>query len=583
MRLNIVKSKNAQQFYVIESYRTADGKNTSKIVEKLGTYDQLKEKHDDPVAWAKEYVNELNKRAAESGQKITVDYYPAAQLSKDSANLFNGGYIFLQKIFSELNLRYICKKISDKYKFQYDLSQVLSRMIYNRILSPSSKSACLEYSKTLLEPSDFSLDDIYHSLDVIADESYNIQSDIYRFSKDIAKRNDSVVYYDCTNFFFEIESESGIRKYGKSKEHRPTPIVQMGLMMDGDGIPLAMCIDEGNTNEQKTLIPLEEKIIDDFNHSKFIICTDAGLSSVKNRKFNNTNERAFITVQSIKKMKAFQKEWALSPKGWKLPGHEVTFDLEEILKSEELTKKYYSNIFYKEEWYNENDIDQKYISTFSIKYMNYQRNIRNEQVERAKKAIDSADKSNRRRNTDFKRFIKKVKVTGNGEVAEKTEYFLDEELIYDEEKYDGFYCVATNLEDPAPEIIRINKKRWEIEESFRIMKTDFKSRPVYLSKDKRIKAHFIMCFISLIIFRYLEKRLGHKYTCEEIISGLRDYRFLQAKNYGYLPAYTRTQFTDDLHEAFGFRTDFEIVKKSQMNHILKLSKERKNITSKSSS
>ena len=407
MRLNIVKSKNAQQFYVIESYRTADGKNTSKIVEKLGTYDQLKEKHDDPVAWAKEYVNELNKRAAESGQKISVDYYPAAQLSKDSANLFNGGYIFLQKIFSELNLRYICKKISDKYKFQYDLSQVLSRMIYNRILSPSSKSACLEYSKTLLEPSDFSLDDIYHSLDVIADESYNIQSDIYRFSKDIAKRNDSVVYYDCTNFFFEIESESGIRKYGKSKEHRPTPIVQMGLMMDGDGIPLAMCIDEGNTNEQKTLIPLEEKIIDDFNHSKFIICTDAGLSSVKNRKFNNTNERAFITVQSIKKMKAFQKEWALSPKGWKLPGHEETFDLEEVLNSEELTKKYYSNTFYKEEWYNENDIDQKYISTFSIKYMNYQRNIRNEQIERAKKAIVSSDKSNRRRNTDFKRFIKK--------------------------------------------------------------------------------------------------------------------------------------------------------------------------------
>lgn len=578
MRLNIVKSKNAQQFYVIESYRTADGKNTSKIIEKLGTYEKLKELHEDPVAWAKEYVSELNRIAAESGQKITVDYYPAAQLCKDEANLFNGGYIFLQKIFSELNLRYICKKISDKYKFQYDLSQILSRMIYNRILSPSSKSACLEYSKTLLESSDFSLDDIYHSLDVIADESYNIQSDIYKFSKDIGKRNDAVVYYDCTNFFFEIEAESGIRKYGKSKEHRPNPIVQMGLMMDGDGIPLAMCIDEGNTNEQKTLIPLEKKIINDFNHSKFIICTDAGLSSVKNRKFNNTDERAFITVQSIKKMKAFQKEWALSHSGWKLPGHKETFNLDEIFASKELTEKYYSNVFYKEEWYNENDIDQKYIATFSIKYMNYQRNIRNEQIERAKKAISSTIKSDRRRSTDFKRFIKQVKVTDDGEVAEKTEYFLNEELIFDEEMYDGFYCVATNLEDPAPEIIRINKRRWEIEESFRIMKTDFKSRPVYLSKDNRIKAHFIMCFISLIIFRYLEKKLGHKYTCEDIISGLRDYKFLKAKDYGYLPAYTRTQFTDDLHQAFGFRTDYEIIKKSQMNHILKLSKERKNIT-----
>ncbi len=405
MRLNIVKSKNAQQFYVIESYRTAEGKNTSKIIEKLGTYEKLKETHDDPVVWAKEYVNELNKRAAESGQKVTVDYYPGAQLSKDTANLFNGGYIFLQKIFNELNLKYICKKISDKYKFQYDLSDALSRMIYNRILFPSSKSACLEYSKTLLEPSDFSLDDIYHSLDVIANESYNLQSDIYKFSQSINKRNDSVVYYDCTNFFFEIESELGIRKYGKSKEHRPNPIVQMGMMMDGDGIPLAMCIDEGNTNEQKTLIPLEKKIIDDFKHSKFIICTDAGLSSVKNRKFNDTSERAFITVQSIKKMKAFQKEWVLSHSGWKLPGHTETFNLDEILNSDKLTEKYYSNVFYKEEWYNENDIDQKYIATFSIKYMTYQRNIRNEQIERAKKAISSSDKTDRRRSTDFKIFI----------------------------------------------------------------------------------------------------------------------------------------------------------------------------------
>jgi transposase len=451
-------------------------------------------------------------------------------------------------------------------------------LIYNRILFPSSKSACFEYSKTLLESSDFTLDDIYHSLDVIAAESYNIQSDIYKFSKDITKRNDSVIYYDCTNFFFEIESESGIRKYGKSKEHRPNPIVQMGMMMDGDGIPLAMCIDKGNTNEQKTLIPLEQKIADDFNHSKFIICTDAGLSSIKNRKFNNTNERAYITVQSIKKMKAFQKEWALSHTDWRLPGHEGVFNLDDILESEELTSKYFSNVFYKEEWYNENDIDQKYIATFSIKYMNYQRNIRNEQIERARNAISSSDKSDRRRSTDFKRFIKKVKITNEGEVAEKTQYFLDEELIANEEIFDGFYCIATNLEDPAPEIIRINKRRWEIEESFRIMKTDFKSRPVYLSKDNRIKAHFIVCFISLIIFRYLEKRLGHKYTCEEIIEGLRDYKFTKAKDFGFIPAYTRTEFTDDLHNAFGFRTDYEIISKSKMNHILKLSKERKNIT-----
>jgi transposase len=574
MRLNIVKSKNAQQFYVIESYRTDEGKNTSKIIEKLGTYDKLKETHDDPVAWANEYVNELNRKASEEGQKITVEYYPKAQISKDTQNLYNGGYIFLQKIYSQLNLKYICKKISEKYKFKYDLSNILSRMIYNRILFPKSKSGCLEYSKTLLEPSDFSLDDIYHSLDVIADESYNIQSDIYKLSQEIDKRNDSVIYYDCTNFLFEIESESGIRKYGKSKENRANPIVQMGLMMDGDGIPLAMCIDEGNTNEQKTLIPLEKKIINDFNHSKFIVCTDAGLSSVKNRNFNNCSQRAFITVQSIKKMKAFQKEWALSLDGWSLPGHSEKFNLNEIINSKELSEKYYSWVFYKEEWFNENNIEQKYITTFSLKYMTYQRNIRNEQIERAKKAINSSDKLERKRSTDFKRLIKTVRVTKDGEVVEKSAYFLNDELIENEQKYDGFYCVATNLEDSATEIIKINKRRWEIEESFRIMKTDFKSRPVYLSKDNRIKAHFVMCFISLIIFRYLEKRLGHKYTCEEIIKGLRDYKFTKAKDFGYIPAYTRTQFTDDLHHAFGFRTDYEIIKKSDMRHIIKISKER---------
>lgn len=581
MRLNIVKSKNAQQFYVIESYRNSEGKNTSRIVEKLGTYEKLKEIHEDPVAWAKEYVNELNRNAAVSGEKITVDYYPNALLGKEQTNLFNGGYIFLQKIYSELNLKYICRKISDKYKFKYDLSEVLSRMIYNRILCPSSKNGCYEYSKTLLEPSGFSLDDIYHSLDIIADEAYSIQADIYKFSKDIAKRNDSVIYYDCTNFFFEIESESGIRKYGKSKENRPNPIVQLGMMMDGDGIPLAMCIDEGNTNEQKTLIPLENRIIDDFKHSKFIICTDSGLSSVKNRKFNNTGERAFITVQSIKKMKRFQKEWALSHKGWKLPGYTATFDLDEILASDELKEKYYLNVFYKEEWFNENNIEQKFVATFSIKYMMYQRGIRNDQTERAQKAIVSADKTERRRSTDYRRFIKRVRVTNDGEVADKTEYYLNEELISAEEIYDGFYCVATNLEDPASEIIRINKRRWEIEESFRILKTDFKSRPVYLSRDNRIKAHFIMCFISLIIFRYLEKRLEHKYTGEEIIKGLRDYKFAKAKDFGYIPLYTRTQFTDDLHSAFGFRTDYEIIKKSKMNHILKLSKQKSDITTNS--
>lgn len=397
---------------------------------------------------------------------------------------------------------------------------------------------------------------------------------MYQFSKDMGKRNDNILYYDCTNYYFEIEQENGLRKYGPSKEHRPNPIVEMGLFMDGDGIPLAFCIHSGNTNEQKTLKPLEQQIIQDFGHAKFIVCTDAGLSSVANRKFNNMGNRAFITTQSIKKMKEFQKEWALSPRNWRLSGHKEQFDLEEVLASEELRKKYYHWTFYKEAWFNENDIEQKYIVTFSLKYMDYQRRIRNEQIARAEKALTSTEKRERTRQTDYKRFITKISVTDTGEVAGKTVYGLNEDKIREEERYDGFYAVATNLEDPAEDVIRINHRRWEIEECFRIMKHEFDARPVYVRKDTHITAHFTICFLALVLFRYLEKLLGHKYTAEQIIKGLRNMKFLKCGDAGYAPAYTRSHFTDDLHEAFGFHTDYEILSKSRMRHIISITKKR---------
>lgn len=569
MRLRIDTNKDGtKNYYILESFRTDSKKTTTRIVKKLGSHAQLLAEHDDPEAWAREVVAEMNRQANEGKRKIMVPFSESELVQKDCDRLFDGSYLFLQKLFHQLRLDYICRKISSYYDFDFNLAEILGHLVYSRILNPASKLSTYEYAQSFMEKPSYSLADIYRSLEVIGSEKDRIQADLYNFSKKLGKRNDGILYYDCTNYYFEIERENGLRQYGPSKEHRLNPIVEMGLFMDGDGIPLAFCIHGGNTNEQITLRPLEKQILSDFSHSEFIACTDAGLSSVGNRRFNNIGDRAFITTQSIKKMKSFKKDWALSGKGWKLPGSDKKFDLDAILANEDLCKAHHKNVFYKEEWFNEDGIEQKYIVTFSLKYRDYQRTIREAQISRAQKAICSGKKVDRKRQTDYKRFISEIPVTGEGEVAAKTIYTLDEKKIQEEERYDGFYAVATNLDDSPEKIIQVNQRRWEIEECFRIMKHEFSARPVYLRKDVRIAAHFTVCFLALVIFRYLEKKLNHQFTCNQIIKGLRKMRFLKLKDTGYTPAYTRNDFTDALHEAFGFRTDYEILKKATLRKII---------------
>ena len=566
MRLQISKSKNASSLYVTKSIYV-NGVSTSKVVEKLGTYDELKEKlnGEDPIEWAKAYVAELTRKEKEEKREVMVRYSPAKQIEKDEQKSFNGGYLFLQQIYHQLGLSKISKVISDKYKFTYNLDSVLSRLVYSRIIFPASKLATCEQSKLFMEKPEFELQHVYRSLEVLAKESDYIQSELYKNSLKICDRNKGILYYDCTNYFFETEQEDGLRQYGVSKEHRPNPIVQMGLFMDGDGFPLAFCINKGNTNEQVTLKPLEKKIISDFGLSRFVVCTDAGLASVANRKFNDIQDRAFITTQSIKKLKASLREWALDPTGWKMSGSDVLYDLTELNEDSNLDLT-----FYKERWIKEKDLEQKLIVTFSTKYQKYQQSIRNRQVERAQKVIDTnPGKLKKCNSNDYKRFISKSHCTENGEVAENESYSIDTDLIAGEAAYDGFYAVCTNLDDDASAIIKVNQRRWEIEESFRIMKSEFKARPVYLQRDDRIEAHFTTCFISLMIYRILEKKLGEKYTCHDIVTGLRDMNFFEITGEGYLPTYTRTDLTDDLHDAFGFRTDYQIVNTKQMKKIFK--------------
>lgn len=574
MRLQIVNSKNATSLYIIKSVRI-NGRNTSKVVEKLGTLEDLSKIHTDPIAWGKAYAAELTLRDKTGKQEVIVKYKPSTQISKNTNYSFNGGYLFLQQLYHDLKLNQICDDITARYKFTFNLDSILSRLIYGRIIFPTSKLGTFQLAEKFLEQPDFEIQHIYRGLEVIASETDFIQSQLYKNSLALSKRNNKILYYDCTNYFFEIEQAEGIKQYGPSKEHRPNPIVEMGLFMDGDGIPLAFRIHSGNANEQTTLLPLEKTIMKDFGLSKFVVCTDAGLSSTNNRKFNNQGERAFITTQSVKKLKKHLKAWALADTGWRLSGDKTKkeYNLSELDYNEDGTSPYQSSTFYKERWIKEDGLEQKLIVTFSFKYKDYQRQIRNNQIERAKKLIESRPNELKKRNqNDYKRLVTSTSVTADGEIASVDVYDLNIDVIAKEEIYDGFYAVCTNLDEDATEIAKINHNRWEIEDCFRIMKTDFKARPVYLKRDDRIKAHFTTCFIALTLFRYLEKRLDHKYTSSELIHCLKDMNFYSVPGEGYIPTYTRTDLTDDLHKAFGFHTDYQIVSMKNMKKIFKETK-----------
>ena len=574
MRLSITNNKNSSSFYVIKSV-TVDGKRTSKVIERLGNYEEVKIKAngEDPIVWAKKYIDTLNKQEKENNNILNIPFYKNKILEKNTKYTFNVGYLFLQDIYYSLGLNNICNDITNKHQFKFDLNSVLSRLIYSRIIFPSSKLKTLELSNNFIEQPNFDYNHILRSLEVISKETDFIQAELYKNSKKYSKRNDKILYYDCTNYYFEIEQEDGIKQYGVSKENRPNPIVQMGLFLDGDGIPLAFNINPGNTNEQITLQPLEKQIINDFNNASFVVCTDAGLASNSNRKFNDKENRKFITTQSIKKLKDYLKEWMFDKTGWHIPSIPNPIDLSNLDNDEELQEKFKDTVFYKERWINENGLEQKIIVTYSLKYKNYQKNIRNSQIERAQKLINSNPKSiSKPRQNDFKRFIEKTNTTKDGIVAEETYYNLNQEVINNESKYDGYYAVCTNLEDTAEEIIKINKNRWEIEESFRIMKSEFKARPVYLSRDDRIKAHFTTCFLALTIFRYLEKKIKSKYTVTEIIEALRNYNLRELKGFGYIPDYELTDIVEDLQNIFNINTSTEINDYKKMQKICKQTK-----------
>ena len=572
MNLHISKSKNSESFYIAKSYAKANGSTTSTIVRKLGTLDQLLVEHgptrDDVLAWAKNEVKmETEKYKKEKEAKtVLIPFHADRQLDYDKQTLYRGGYLFPQFIYYQLQLHKVCRKLKTKYKFKYDINAILSDLIYARILEPSSKRSSFKAASEFLEKPSYELHDVYRALDVLGSECDLIQSEVYKNSHFLGTRNDKVLYYDCSNYYFEIEQEDGSKKYGKSKEHRPNPIIQMGLFMDGDGIPLAFSLFPGNANEQTSLKPLEKKVLGEFGCQKFIYCSDAGLASEDIRAFNHMGERSYIVTQSIKKLKKEEKEWVLNKQGFKRVSDDTPVDISKLPEDD-------TGLYYKDEPYTTKKLHQRLIITYSPKYALYQKSIREKQVERAQKMLDSGNtKKNRKNPNDPARFIGSTAATKDGEIAD-IQHYLDESKIEDEARYDGLYAVCTDLlDDEVSEILKVSEGRWQIEECFRIMKTDFSARPVYLQNENRIKAHFLICFLALTIYRFLEKKLNSKYTCEELLDVLKAMNFVEVQEQGFVPTYKRDSITDALHDACGFRTDYQFITKSKMKTIQKESK-----------
>jgi transposase len=583
--------------YIAKSFRTEKGSSTTKNVRRLGTLEEIRHREGvtDAWAWAKAQLELENGLDVENRRSVNIRFLPEKLLNFNEQRSFNLGYLVLNKIYYELGINRICEGIERRGKFQFDLNEIMRQLVFSRILWPTSKLETWKLATNLAQVKAVELHQIYRALLAIESNMDYLQERLFHYSKNLLNRNTAVIYYDCTNFFYESTKETELRKPGASKENRRTPIVQMGIFMDADGLPLAFNINPGNTNEQTTLQPLEKMIGQRMNIEEFIMCTDAGLSSGSNRLYNNTDQRKFITVQSVKtlpntdggkKTSGKIKDWALSNDGWYLPGDvETKYTLDEI-RNPNNRDTYIDKIFYKECWYptwvkdtagkSDHRLDQRCIVSFSLKYLEYQRQTRQRNIDKAEKAIRNGNAGESAKN--FRSLIITEKCTDDGELANNDAgYRLDNDRIVDEEKYDGFYAICTNLEEytdklgrqhhSISDLLKINRARWEIEESFRIMKTQMRARPVYHRTDRAIKGHFAICFVALFLYRVLEHRLDG-YTTDNILKTLKDMNALHIQSEGYIPTFTRTELTDKLFEISGFRLDNEIIMLKKLKSII---------------
>jgi len=588
-------------------------KTTTKNVARIGKHSELLKITDDPLAYAKEQVKKYNEDY-EKEKKVSLDIkFDFAEKIKATDELFskstrlNIGYFFLQKIYHELEIGSFFSEITHNRKMEFDPNQVNRFLTYSRILNPDSKLGSTRSMDNFFEKPDFDYVHVLRTMDLMNENYDKYISHLFEKSNKIVKRDTSVCFYDCTNYYFEIEQEDdfyvdevtgeilkGLRKYGHSKENRPNPVVEMGLFMDKDGIPLSMCITSGSDNEQTTAIPLEEKLTKMLKGKKFIYCADGGLGSFNIRNFNSMGGRAFIVTQSVKKLSDEMKKLVFDDENYKFLSNDESASLEEMKTfdkySEDNRSLYNDKIYkiipadkafdcglYEEKTYKNGKtktvkskatLKQVIIVTYSRKIMEYQRYIRNRQIDRAKNILKNMDPDSYKKGPhDVTRFIKRTsKSSKGGEI--KDVYEIDQSIIDEESKYDGFYAIATNLDDPAKDIIEISSNRYKIEDCFRVMKTNLAARPVFHRKRERIIAHFMICYTALLIYRLLEKKLdmnGTHFSTDNIIDTLKNMEVANIEDMCYASTYTSSQVMTALNAVYDLGLDKKYYQPKDLN------------------
>lgn len=609
------KSKNPT-YFIQQGFRIGK-KTTTKNIARIGRHSDLLAITDDPLAYAKEQVAAYNENA-KNNNKVTMEVkFDFSEKLKSNNNLvssssvLNVGYFFLQQIYHDLNIRSFFQNVTSGSKITFDPDLVIRFLTYARILEPDSKLGTYDHLHAYYEQPDFEYVHILRALDVLAQNYDEYISYLFEQSSNIIKRNASVCYYDCSNYYFETEAEDedyvdevtgeiikGFRKYALSKDHRPNPLVEMGLFMDADGIPLSMCITSGSDNEQTTAVPLEKKLVKMFHGKKFIYCADAGLGSMNIRNFNSVGGRAFIVTQSIKKLSDRLKKAVFSDCDYRFLSNDAPTTLafmKKFDKKDPSNKSFYNDKAYKiinadcafdvglyEEKILKNGktrkvkskalLNQKIIITFSRKAMEYQRCIRNRQIERAKNLLKNIDPESYKKGPhDVTRFIKRTSKSQSGEdVADL--YQLDQKKIEEEEQYDGFYAVATNLDDQAKDILEISSNRYKIEDCFRVMKTNFSARPVYHKNKERITAHFMICYTALLIYRLLEKKLnknGNHFSVDNIIETLKNMNVANIEDMCYMSTYDNSQVCTALNGIYDLGLDKKYYQPKELNKKIK--------------
>lgn len=598
MKLSFSRPQRPHTIYILKSFRDKDGKSTSKRVKTLGSEEEIEAKYgcSDGLEWAKAYVAKLNEEERRGNEKVCIELSPNKPVEESAQKLVSGGDIFLLPLYNRLGLPQACKEISNGSKIKYNLEEIMQALVVLRVLYPCSKRSTLALNQNRIKKATIEIENIYRALSLLSAHIDYIQATVWENSKKIIDRDTRVVYYDCTNYYFEIEDNDlkydapkkpkrrvGIRQRGKSKEHRPNPIVQMGLLMDADGIPLAFTIFPGNESEQPSLQRIEEMVAEQFGLTEFVISTDAGLSSEDNRRYNMTEGLDYIAVQSLPKLSEADQAMALDPRGWRIafrdkslrpidpenPERDI-FNLEEINFAIERNTKFYKEIIVNKYINGKKSTarPERVIVTYSYEFAQYLRHKREERLACAEKIVKKKESKSRQSQQDPRRYVSTTYVTADGEVAERIHMAIDYNAIEAEERFDGFYAYATSLDDDALVVLRARSFHHEIEHLFRTTKSFLDARPVYLQREDRIRSHFLICFLAMTILKILQKQLGmSQVSIEQLISTLRDIKFAHFNGLGYAPMFTRNALVDRLQELAGVRVDTEIVPQKTMNKL----------------